>query len=644
MVRFGIEIVKMKSVKVSLLSLALVATSVVAVSCKTTNNNAIASASDVSSVDAASVGTTPAATQTAPENMVATIRGTMLRRAIPMLFPGPSIDEVIGSGVPQLTPGAGTIARHIDPESPFAVVSVVVESSTENPLKWLAAWPLKPGLGITTEAREGRGWRTVSEGVYAPTSADAGAETDEPCWLARRAPVGWMALCGPREILARSASWLRLQGSNAPDNSPILDLDLRAGILGRMSRRTLAALDEQAPPRATSGEAALRRAMFEQVRRQQSLLTSIASDIDNVRGALTQDENAMHLLLTATVSRASSDQTRFLLDSAANRQASSELLTALPASTQAWILSGFDRDKITSALGAAVPDIMVQAQAGPEFARVKGLLDELSSVMPPASRVDAYTPDEGHTMVRIIRRADAERFVDDFRVAVQSLPARQISPFATLRDMAMVMPTPGITGHVLRIGQNIRIPAGTRVSPEERAQIAEQVSRSLLIVAVGDRITVVQGREPVARYRALLAGTHLAGTVPANAVLAGRMTLGSFAPMFYGQAMPGIPADTEGLDFSFSVVRRGEGATLTLRADGPIGVATGLRQLYASIEAQRAQQMQQMQQQMQQQQQQQQQMRQQGGPGGPGGAPRRPMLDPSSLPEPPAIQLGGGRQ
>lgn len=630
---------KFGRVKVSVLSLAMIAS----VSCKTNNtstpNNGNTAVADVPS---ARTPEPAAATATPPENLVANIRGTMLRRAIPMLFPGPQLDEVLGSGVPQLTPGAGTIARHIDPDSPFAVVSIVVESSTENPIKWLAAWPLKPGLGITTEAREGRGWRTVSEGIYAPTSADAGAETDEPCWLARRAPVGWMALCGPREALTRSAAWLRQQGSSAPDNSPILDLDLRAGILGRMSRRTLAALDEQAPPRAASGEGAMRRAMFEQLRRQQSLLTAIATDVDSVRGALTQDENAMHLRLTATMGRASSDQTRFLLDSAAGRQASSELLGALPSNAQAWILSGFDRDKVTSALGASTPDIMVQAQAGPEFARVKQLLDELSSLTPPASRVDGYTPDEGHTMVRIIQRADAERFVDDFRVAVQSLPARQISPFATLRDMAMVMPTPGVTGHVVRIGQNIRIPAGMRVSPEERAQITEQTSRSLLLVAQGDRITVVQGRDPVARYRALSTGAHLTATVPANAVIAGRMTMGAFAPMFYGQAMPGIPADTEALEFSLVVQRQGEGATLTLRADGPIGVSNGLRQLYASIEAQRAQQMQQMQQQMQQQQQQQQQMQQQMRQMQQGGGGRRPMLDPSALPEPPAIQLGGG--
>ncbi len=572
-----------------------------------------------------------------PENLLATIRGTMLRRATPMLFPGPEPEEVVTQGVPQLTRGVGANASRIDLDSPFAVVAVLTERDEGATPTFLAAWPLKPGASVTVDAREGRGWTSAAPGVFKPTSPDAGANDEHQCWVARRQPVGWSLLCGPRELLPRVAGYLMHVGTSAPENPAILDADVRAGILGRITRRQLAEIDRQAPPQGgRTPEEQLRRQAFEQLRRQAALTTAIATDIDSVRGALTQDETAMHLSLTATVARASSDQVRFLLDAAAGRQAPSELLTSLPSSAQAWMVAGFDSAKITSALGAPSEDVMIRAQAGPEFARVKMLLDQVTNVTPPGQRVDAYTPDEGHTMIRVVQRADAERFVDDFRIAVQSIPSRPIGPGMNLRDQAIVMPTPGITGHAVRIGQNVRIPPGARVTPEQR----EELNRSLLLVGQGDRLTVVQARDPVARYRAWTAqgAQHLSATVPANSVMAGRISMASFGPFFYGQAITGLPeGSNEGVDFSVSVARQGEGATLTLRADGPTAVATGLRRLYAVIEQQRLQAMQQqmeaMQRAQQQQQQQMQQLRQMQQNS------QRQQLDPNNLPEPPSITL-----
>jgi hypothetical protein len=91
------------------------------------------------------------------------------------------------------------------------------------------------------------------------------------------------------------------------------------------------------------------------------------------------------------------------------------------------------------------------------------------------------------------------------------------------------------------------------------------------------------------------------------------------------------------MDFSVSVRRQGEGATIELQADAPISVATGIRQLYAAIEQQRLmamqQQMEAMQRAQQAQQQQMQQMRQMQQ------SQQRQQLDPNNLPEPPQIQL-----
>lgn len=590
--------------------------------------------------DASAIRSTSAAalSTAAPDNLLGAIRGTMLRRAIPLVFPGAPLEEVLTQAAPQFSRGIGANASRIDLDSPFALVAVVGDSEDTAAPTFLAAWPLKPGAGIATEAREGRGWTLAGEGVYKPTSPDAGANDDNQCWVARRQPVGWSLLCGPREQLARAAGYLQHIGTVAPDNQAVLDVDVRAGILGRMTRRQLSEIDRQAPPAGgRSPEEQFRRQAFEQIRRQAALMTAIATDVDTVRGGLTQDENGMHLSLTATVRRTSSDQTRFLLEAAAGRQAPAELLTTLPSVAQAWMVSGFDADKVTSALGAPSPDVMTQAQAGPEFARVKMLIEQLTSVTPPGQRVDAYTPDDGHTMIRVVQRADAERFVDDFRVAVNSVPARPIGPGQTLRDMAVLLPTPGLTGKVLRIGQNIRIPPGAQVTAEQRAEL----TRSMLLVAQGDRLTIVQARDPVARYRAWnAAGAQRLSnaTVAANSVMSGRLTLQSFAPFFYGQAISELNgADTAGIDFSLSVARQGEGATLTLRADGPTAIATRMLELRAQIEAQIQMQqrqqmeaMQRMQQQQQQQMRQMQQMQQQS---------QRQQMNPNNLPEPPQIQL-----
>ena len=292
----------------------------------------------------------------------------------------------------------------------------------------------------------------------------------------------------------------------------------------------------------------------------------------------------------------------------------------------------FDRAQIINAMGAPRLDPAMAAQAGPELARVMASVDEVKNLAPLGERVDAYSVEDGYTMYHVIRRPDAVQFVNDMRVAINSIPARALPEGGSLRDVATSMPTPGLTGmNVLRVGRNIQIPPGVQVPPEVRAVI----ERSMLLVAEPDRLIAVMGRDPVGRFRAMSQGPRLAASVPANAVMSGRITPPAFGPLFYGAQVPGVPEShtTDGLDFALLVERRGEGARIELRGDAPIGAALELRTVYAMIQQAQermAQQMMQQQQQrmqmMRQQQQQQQQMQRQ----------PRPQL---MLPPPPRFQL-----
>jgi hypothetical protein len=491
-------------------------------------------------------------------------------------------------------------------------------------------------MQIAQDARSLRGFRQVTEGVFAPSGQDAGAGHDG-CWVAQRQPVGWMLLCGPRDALPHLAGYLRSQ-SATPDNAAVLDVDVRPPLLRRLLSQQLAEIDSHMPPAglgAGDPQVQQQRQMLTELRRTANVYTSIANDVDTLHGTLTQDENAMHLRITADMPRASSDVTRAIVASSAGRTAPDALVQQLPAGVVSWIVGGFDRARIVEGFGAPTLDPSVAAQAGPELARVMQTVDELKNILPLGERIDAYSPEDGFTTYHIIRRADAVQFVNDFRVALNSIPNRALPGGGTLRDMATVMPTPGLTGtNVLRIGRNVRVPPGTQLPPALRAEL----ERSMLIVAEADRLIAISSRDPIARYRAMSQGPRLAATIPANAVMAGRVTPPAFPPLFYGSNIPGLPPSTttDGLDFALTVARRGEGAHAELHMDAPINAAMELRGTFSAIQELQARMMQQM---IEQQRQMQQQMQQQQQGGGGGGGRPRPQLDPGALPEPPRFQL-----
>lgn len=570
-----------------------------------------------------------------PENLLVLVRGASLRRAVPLLFPQGGVTEVLEQLSRQVTPGIADHGDEIDPDAPFAAAGVVT-GTEQSTLTLYIAWPLRPGMQIAQDARSQRGWRKVTDGLYAPTAPDAGADAEHQCWVGQREPVGWMLLCGPREGMQRVAGFLREQANTAPDGAPVLDLDVRAELAGRLARRQLAQLDRSAPPRADGGLEAIRRAMFEEARRGAALFAAIASDVERLHGTITQDDQAMHLRAELVLSRATSDTTRALIRASVERQAPTALVQALPATVQAWIVGGFDRAQVLSVVGPSRLDPAIAMQAGPELARVMSAIEEIKSLTPLGERIDAWSPEDGYTMYHIVRRPDAAQFVNDLRVAINSIPNRPLPEGGTLRDLATVLPTPGLTGtHVLRVGRNVRVPPGVQLPPEVRAM----VERSMLLVADGDSLIAVMGRDPIARYRAMSQGPRLTATIPANAVLAGRITPPSFAPMFYGSNIPGLAESrtTDGIDFSLLVERRGDGARLELRADAPIGAAMEIRTIHAMIQELQARMLEQMMQQAQ-------QGRASGTQGGarpPSGTrPRyQPPLDPSMLPEPPRLQL-----
>jgi hypothetical protein len=305
----------------------------------------------------------------------------------------------------------------------------------------------------------------------------------------------------------------------------------------------------------------------------------------------------------------------------------------LPAAVSAYVISGTDRTQ-ASRLTSDEPDPMLVAQAGPELARVMTLVSQAKDLSLFGERVDAYSNEDGYTQYHIVRRPDAAQFVNDLRVAINSIPPRAAAAQGAVR--IGILPTPGLTGtNYLRLGQVVALPPGVQLTPEQREQVRAVTERSMLLVAEGDHVVAINGRDPIARYHAMAQGPHLNATVPANAVLAGRITGPSFLPLFFGAKLPGMPEAhaSEPLEFALTVERRGEGAHVVGQADSPIGTATELRQEWEMVQLYQAQMMQQMAAQ--------QRAAQQGGAGMPGGgmARPRPQMAPQSLPEPPQLQL-----
>src|SRR5205085_745623 len=125
-----------------------------------------------------------------PANLLLTLRGATIRRAMPLMFPEAPGAEVIEQLSRQLTPGIADHGDEIDADSPFAVAGTIT-GANRSTLTLFVAWPLRPGMQIAIDARAERGYRRVSEGVYQPSSRDAGSDADHQCWVAQRQPAGW---------------------------------------------------------------------------------------------------------------------------------------------------------------------------------------------------------------------------------------------------------------------------------------------------------------------------------------------------------------------------------------------------------------------------------------------------------------------
>ena len=390
-------------------------------------------------------------TTTPPENLLLSIRGASLRRAVPLLFPQAGAAEVLEQVSRQVTPGIGQHGDEIDVDSPVAVAGTIT-GQDESTLTFFVAWPLRPGMQIAQDARAQRGYRRVDDGVYAPSSPDAGSTADNQCWVAQRHPVGWMLVCGPREGIEQVAGLLHQQADTPPDNAAVIDVDVRTAVLRRLLTRQLAELDRQAPPHADSGEGAFRRAIFDQARRSAALMTAIANDLDALHGTITQDENAMHLSAELTVARASSDPTRALLAACAGRSSSAGPRPIAPGDGD-LVGDRWFRPHAHARCRRPGSDRSANRRAGRTRARARthdgGRTEEPDTL--------------GRTHRRVLHRGrvhDVSRGAASRRAAIRERPAcrnqlraesRPLPEGGTLRDIATSLPTPGLTGtNVLR--------------------------------------------------------------------------------------------------------------------------------------------------------------------------------------------------
>ncbi|MFO0646690.1 MAG: hypothetical protein U0326_10665 [Polyangiales bacterium] len=151
--------------------------------------------------------------------------------------------------------------------------------------------------------------------------------------MARKQPVGWMLVCGPRDMLRSTANFLVRAGSRAPEGDPVLDVTLRPEAARPVLATQIAGLEAQDPRRAgldAGAMTAMILGQYDQIHRTAMTYKEVADDLRTLHASLTIDESNYHLRAEAEFANATGANTRALLASTVGRHAAVELLGRLP--------------------------------------------------------------------------------------------------------------------------------------------------------------------------------------------------------------------------------------------------------------------------------------------------------------------------
>jgi len=589
-----------------------------------------------------------------PEGAGFVLRGSGVRRLLNLVAPGAPTRLALGQVAPQFSPGIGEHGVDIDPDAPFAAVA---SARGEDPgkLSLLIAWPLRPGMQVAQDAQAGRGYREVMANMYEPTSApepgDAGAlAARNPCWVARKQPVGWMLVCGPTEALRASARFLVRAGSRAPDGDPVIDLTFRPEAARPLLALQLAALEAQNPSRsdagaATAAERASLQSQYDAVHRSARTYKEIVDDLRMLRARLTLDDGAYHLRAEAEFPNATGASTRALLASTVGRRTALELLGRLPSTVTSYLGLSIDGSALGPLAGSEDDDPRVAAAMGPEFVRFQHVLRDISGMRRAGERAVGFVTTGGGTKIEVLRVADPVTTLQQVRAAAQAVPRTPRPSGMNPGDQFAILPTPpSLPAGTLRLRLG---PDPARLPPNTPPEVRRAYARSTLLVPEGDKLYLIDAQDPVATWTALQQGQRLTVNVPDD-----RAGVAHLNPMALLMLL-GVPANEDiarqaggdPLDGALTARRLGDaGARFELQVDAPVQSINQVRDVVAAIQAQQAQMLQQQQAQLQQMQRAQAQARRM-----PQGAmrPQLPALpvpeSPEQLPEP-NFQLRGPGQ
>ncbi len=580
---------------------------------------------------------------TVPDYAMVAFRGVGLRKVLDVLAPGVPTRLALGQAIPGLTPGVGEHGVDLDPDAPFAALMMAGEvEGGRAALSFVAAWPLRPGMPVAQDAAAGRGFREVSPGLYAPTvDSDAGRGAT-PCWVARKQPVGWMMLCGPRELLQRSANWLTRAGQLAPEGDPVLMVDVRPEPARRVFAAQLAALEAQDPRRNDAGTQRDRVAAYDEVHRGAQNTRQLVDDLSAFHAVLTRDEGVYHLRGRGEFAHATGGSTRAVLGATVGHRAAVDLLALMPATVTSYFATGFDMAAFAPMLSPPERDPRVAAALGPEFVRFQEALAEITGFRQSGERVMGFSPDDGGVKYEIIRMSDPAGAVTTLRTRAMAVPRTPRPSGMNPADQFAVLPTPASlpAGSLrMRLG-----PDPARLPPNVPAEVRRQFMKTVVLVPQEGRLVIVEAADPVARYQSMGEGPRLAAPAGGDDRTAlARMTAQSLLVML-GAPQGATEAGGDPMVGVLTARRMGDnGGRFELTVDAPAAAVSVVRAVLAQLQEQamqQAQQQRQAQQQAMQQAQQAQAAARRAAQGGGMAVPRNPaqLPDPDFVLRPPGMR------
>lgn len=590
-----------------------------------------------------------------PEGAVFVLRGSGVRKLLNVVAPGAPTRLALGQVAPQFSPGIGEHGVDVDPDAPFAAVGAT-RGDDPTKLSLVIAWPLRSGMQVAQDAQAGRGYREVMTGVYestaAPEPGDAGVlAARNPCWVARKQPVGWMLVCGPSESLRAAARFLVRAGARAPDGDAVVDLTFRPEAARPLLAVQLAALEAQNPARADAGartptELATLQGEYDAVHRSAVTYREIVTDMRSLHARLTIDDAAYHLRAEAEFPNATGSSTRALLASTVGRRTALELLGRLPSTVTSYLGLNVDGAALGPLAGADEDDPRVAAAMGPEFVRFQHALRDLTRLRQAGERAVGFITAEGGSKIEVLRVENAVAMLQRVRTIAQAVPRTPRPGGMNPADQFAVLPNvPALPPETLRLRLG---PDPARLPPNAPAEARRAYARTTILVPEGDKIYLIEAQDPVALWTAMQRGPRLAVTVPDDR--AGTAHLNPMAVLM----LLGVPATEEiarqaggePIDGALTSRRSGDsGGRFELQVDAPVQSVNQVRDVVAALQAQQAQMMQQQQAQMQQMQQQMQAAQRRAQQGAQ--RPQLPSLpvpeSPDQLPEPNFQLQGPGR-